>query len=423
MKRKLTRWFIYLLLIFMGWSLGYLRLPYIKENKAFWVGVAACLIGIILLFTVLYMWNRNELFTQLLGKKRSVNDENASKTYRWLWAMVAGCMLLSAGLSSYLIHRQNKSLKKQTYTQNKRIQDQSEIIESIRKSNLEFLKTSLLDRIEIELANSPDRTLSELTIHRLQSAVKYSFTPYRTLQDDTLSDIALSPERGQLLESLWKLNIDSVAFAKIKLKVSFAQADLSKVNLSNADLSYIDLRGAMLREANLSGVNLQNSDLRKADFWGANLSGGNLSNSDLRRANLAWAEMNKVDMHESNLNSANLTSAQLIESDLRGAEIKWVQLSSALLNNSNLKDAILFDSKLIMANLTNCNLSNALLRKSDFSSAILTNIHVAEAEVEEDWFNRLKDFGIEGLQALTNNYEVVSIDTIGSKFHTRRLAN
>lgn len=408
----------------MGWSLGYLRLPYIKENKAFWVGVAACLAGIVLLFTVLYMWNRNELFTQLLGKKRTIEDKNASKTYRWLWAMVAGCVLLGAGLSSYLIHRQNKSFKIQTNRQNKRIQEQSEIIESIRKSNLEFLKTSLLDRIEIELANSPDRTLSELTIHRLQSAVKYSFTPYRYLQDDTLSDVALSPERGQLLESLWKLNIDSVTFAKIKLKVSFAQADLSKVNLSNADLSYIDLRGAMLREANLSGVNLQNSDLRKADFWGANLSGGNLSNSDLRRANLAWAEMNKVDMHESNLNSANLTSAQLIESDLRGALLKWATFNGTLLNRVNLEDADLLHSYLMMANFTECNLTRTIIRQSDLTSTILKNVELTGADIEPEWMDMLMEWEVEGAADIAKRYTIIPRDsTPGNLFYKMKKNN
>ena len=75
----------------------------------------------------------------------------------------------------------------------------------------------------------------------------------------------------------------------------------SRANLSDADLSDADLRGA----------NLSNADLR-----GANLSGANLSNANLRNANLRGANLSNADLFGANLRGANLSNA-----DLCGASI------------------------------------------------------------------------------------------------------
>ena len=76
------------------------------------------------------------------------------------------------------------------------------------------------------------------------------------------------------------------------------RADLSRANLSGANLSRADLSWANLSGANLSGANLSRANLSRADLSGANLSRANLS-----RADLSWA----------NLSGANLSWASYIE--------------------------------------------------------------------------------------------------------------
>ncbi len=57
---------------------------------------------------------------------------------------------------------------------------------------------------------------------------------------------------------------------------AFAGCNMSGLDLSGAELDFIDLTGA-----NLSGDNLTNADLRGADLSGANLNKANLTNADL----------------------------------------------------------------------------------------------------------------------------------------------
>jgi uncharacterized protein YjbI with pentapeptide repeats len=79
---------------------------------------------------------------------------------------------------------------------------------------------------------------------------------------------------------------------------SLARADLSGLNLYEADLSDSDLSGA-----NLSGVNLTDADLSGAKLLNANLAGTNLTDADLSganllNANLAGANLEGVDLSD-----------------------------------------------------------------------------------------------------------------------------
>ena len=83
--------------------------------------------------------------------------------------------------------------------------------------------------------------------------------------------------------------------------------DLSRVNLTKANLTGADLRYAYLGKANLT----------EADLTGAHLSG-----AFLREANLTGADLTGADLKEAILHRANLTDADLTETKLKNAEIK-----------------------------------------------------------------------------------------------------
>ncbi|WP_198479162.1 pentapeptide repeat-containing protein [Listeria monocytogenes] len=87
------------------------------------------------------------------------------------------------------------------------------------------------------------------------------------------------------------------------------RANLRGANLSYADLSCANLRGANLRGANLSYADLSCANLRVANLRGANLRGANLSYADLSCANLRVA---------------NLSGADLSYADLRRADLNWI---------------------------------------------------------------------------------------------------
>ncbi len=192
--------------------------------------------------------------------------------------------------------------------------------------------------------------------------------------------------------------------------------DGRKTNLSRFDLSNADLRGV-----DLSGANLSISILRQADLWMANLQKADLRLADLTEANLQEAELYGTNFHEANLNWVKLHRSLLDkrttladkwrlvweivnqqgevgwakryrekqmqermheDSDwsskrnhwLRKAQLGWVDISMADLSMADLSWAYLYGANLSRSILTDANLKWAMLNVADLSEAYLQNV-------------------------------------------------
>jgi uncharacterized protein YjbI with pentapeptide repeats len=117
-------------------------------------------------------------------------------------------------------------------------------------------------------------------------------------------------------------------------KINFSQAVITEVDLRQADLRQAILNGATLRQADLSSATLREADLRQADLSSATLNGANLSYANLNGANLNGADLRQADLRQAILNGANLNYADLSGVDLSGAD-----LSSAKVTEEQLKKA------------------------------------------------------------------------------------
>ncbi|EAC6971613.1 pentapeptide repeat-containing protein [Listeria monocytogenes] len=84
------------------------------------------------------------------------------------------------------------------------------------------------------------------------------------------------------------------------------------------------LRDGYGERANLRGANLSYADLSCANLRGANLRGANLSYADLSCANLRVANLSYADLSCANLRGANLRGADLSYADLRRADLNWI---------------------------------------------------------------------------------------------------
>lgn len=98
--------------------------------------------------------------------------------------------------------------------------------------------------------------------------------------------------------------------------IELYEADLSLLNLSNANFESAHLPRVRLNGANLSGANLAFADLRSADVTRANLSGANLIYADLKqtqliRTNLAGARLQRAQMANANIRYTNFSGAWL----------------------------------------------------------------------------------------------------------------
>lgn len=141
-----------------------------------------------------------------------------------------------------------------------------------------------------------------------------------------------------------------------------------KANLRGANLSKADLTNAKLVYINLSHTDLTNANLTNAKLWNANLEGADLTNAELIGADL-W----NANLPDASLCKADLTYAKLWKANLRGAKIINADLEHALLANTDLTNAELIDVGLRCANLSCADLKGAKLNRIDLRNVKIDN--------------------------------------------------
>lgn len=152
------------------------------------------------------------------------------------------------------------------------------------------------------------------------------------------------------------------------------------LNLSEADLSGIDLRGANLRRADLTGANLS----------GADLSGAQLIHADLTRARLDEARLIRADLTEARLFTCSLSRAKATAACFRQAD-----LSHSTLSKSDLSQADFTQATLDSCDLTLTQLSGTIFRESRLHGAELTN-----ATMNGTLLAGLRLAGVRGLESI-----------------------
>lgn len=391
----------------MGWTLGYLRLPYLERDDSFWIGFIAALTVVSFVLMLSATW-RGVLSSALAGRAK---DGSSRSTLFWRGLAVAGLLgLLLGGLKVYY---GNEALKKQIRDKDKALQEMTELVEAVKsKSELAPLMQSILNDVWEELKQAPGRTLRDTTIARIR-ALSFSFKPYKQVEEDTLSEHEYSPERGQLLQALALMDMDSGSFAKIKQETPFAGADLRGANLRGRDLSGIDLKGANLKDADLSDARLIGAVLEGASFWGANLERANLSRANLKRADLRWARVNEGVLVGGDLSGADLSNAQLHQANLFDATIQWARLSGAIFSEAKLTSVYFVGTDLSKANFTQANFSGTDLRKTNLNEADLVGATFDKVMVENNWLDKLNTWRPLGEQELIERYSVAN-DTFDS---------
>ncbi len=114
----------------------------------------------------------------------------------------------------------------------------------------------------------------------------------------------------------------------------FWKKRLSKIDLSNSNLSGLYFRGVDLVQANFCGANLRNAKfdqaiLYKADFSGADISEAYIEGSSLKQANLTKADLSKTYIAYSYLEDANLQDANCQETNFQRTQLQGANLHGA----------------------------------------------------------------------------------------------
>lgn len=134
--------------------------------------------------------------------------------------------------------------------------------------------------------------------------------------------------------------IDSIdrEVSKITSAPKIENKSSSKPDCSSRGL-FANLRGCDLSNLDLSGVDLKFADLRGADLTNSNLYGAQLKFADFTYAYLHNADLRNVDLNIANLNAADLNGAKLSNANLSGAKLKFANLNGAYLDGTNFNNS------------------------------------------------------------------------------------
>ena len=125
--------------------------------------------------------------------------------------------------------------------------------------------------------------------------------------------------------------------------------EMTKMFLKEMNVAYIqkflgdkfpDLGYKCFSFFQLSNINLSKIEMAYCNFEGSNLSNANLSKADLNRANLIRTDLSKANLVDANLIEARLNDANLVGADLSGADLVEAKLSGADLSGADLEGSI-----------------------------------------------------------------------------------
>lgn len=184
-------------------------------------------------------------------------------------------------------------------------------------------------------------------------------------------------------------------------------------DLTGADLSRLELRGANFRGALLERVDFTGADLRGADFTGAVLARAELTEADLTDAvfsgaNLGLARLVRAKAEKGvDLTRAVLYRADLTGASLRGARMDGVDLSEAVVAGAELVGVVARELMLLRTDLSGLKLAGADLTKSNFVEVNVSGVDFTGATLTGAVFVSCKADGACFRQSRSDNLRVV----------------
>jgi uncharacterized protein YjbI with pentapeptide repeats len=163
-------------------------------------------------------------------------------------------------------------------------------------------------------------------------------------------------------------------------KLGVTEIDLSDCYLAGMNLGGINLRKANLRSSILRGTYLKFADLQGADLSYANLEESQISDAAFAGANLYYAILRKskgggegegtfsnanlelADLEEVSLNEFRFLKAKMHGAKLVGSYLKWCMFNGADLSAVNLSNSRIIGSTFTSAIMKIANLKGAILR-------------------------------------------------------------
>jgi len=232
----------------------------------------------------------------------------------------------------------------------------------------------------------------QTSIHNILFHGKINQTTRRRMSyfSDTLVIADFDALEAAKIASPDKLNtaVQTLVMRALNLKGAvFLNADLRKVDLTDAQLQGAALAGAQLQGAILDGAQLQGATLDWAKLQGANLNDAQLQGANLDNAQLQGATLYKAKLQGVTLNSAELQGASLKNAELQGVEFKKSALDGANFSAAAAWHASFDDSS--FAAISFDGLNESAMRKDDFENLRAQIEEVPESEARNNALERI----------------------------------
>lgn len=193
---------------------------------------------------------------------------------------------------------------------------------------------------------------------------------------------------------------------------SFANEDLTGIDLSGANLMGADFSGAQLAEANFSDAHLEQAKFDrallshavfvKASLVQARMAGASASHvqfveCDLSRAQLQSSDFSHCDFTQAKFDQGDLSLAifsgsQMASISALGVTAEQTSFEECALSQANFSQAQLKAASFNDATLTKTNFTQASCQRVDFSGATLNGATFATAELQDSEANSATTF-------------------------------
>lgn len=233
---------------------------------------------------------------------------------------------------TYYLSQQNKLITGQSEMfkqQNNRLDQQTYLQEAERRGQTLLLMDSMLKEISDDVRSNSQNNINDATAGRLISLSKM-LKPYKYLENDSLIERVISPERGYLLVSLLETGINLNATSRSRSNGKL---------ITRLDFTYAELRDITLKGADLLEINLSNADLRNSNFTGTDFKNANLSNARLQQVNLSYTSFTDADLENAQLRNAILDRSDFTKANLTGSDLRNVSLVKTKISGASFKNA------------------------------------------------------------------------------------
>lgn len=184
---------------------------------------------------------------------------------------------------------------------------------------------------------------------------------------------------------------------------SFANEDLTGVDLSGLNLLGADFSGTQLAEANFSDARLEQTNfdralLSHAVFINANLVQASMVGASAGHVNFTQCDLSSAILKESDFSHGDFTQAKFNQSDITlaifsGSKMQAVSALSVIAEQTSFEECFLADANFSHAQLksasfhtailTDTNFTQAACQRVDFSGATLSRALFANADLQD----------------------------------------